>query len=342
MLNLATKLAIVAIIAIVAVAGVFAVLSLTTSKPSSQPQPLTAVKFILNFGAIDGQHVPYFVALDKGWYRDEGLDVQIIPGRNSPYATQQVGAGNADIGLATADVIVAARAQGLPVKAVYPIFQTSPAGIAALTSAKITQPSDLIGKKVGAFVGGTQDLQFDILLQKLNIDSSKIQKINTGFDVVSPLATGQVDAVQMWSTNLPDYKTARMNVTYFLFKDYGINYYSLSIFSNDNFISQNPNILQKFVSVTQRAIDWVSQHPGEAVDSTMKYTAFKLPTTSSLLFDKLEEALKLMKPQGVTSAQMTEQSWTDLQDLLLKFGKIKEKVPVTSLFTNDFVPKSTT
>lgn len=312
-----------------------------------QPQVFTKLRFILNFGAIDGHHIPYFVALDKGWYNAEGLDVEIIPGKTSAYAVEQVGAGNADMGVATADVIISGVTRGAPVKSVYLLFQNNPAGVAALANLGVKGPADLVGKKVGAQVGATQDLQFDILIKKMSIDASKIDKVPISFDVVAPLATGRVHAIQIWATDIPNLRAAGVNVTAFFYRDFGLNFYSLAIFSNEQFIKAQPETIRKFVKVTDQAIRWTMDHPGEGVDIIMKYTSFSLPRSRSILFQRLELSLQLMQPTaGATGAPsldaklglMNRSGWSQIQDLLFDFGKIKEKVNPDIFFTTQFLP----
>ena len=116
--------------------------------PSAQA---TEVNFITDFG-YNGRHSYYYVALDKGYYKAEGLEVNILRGQGSIDAVKKVASGAAAIGFADAGALALARSNdGIPVKMLAIIYATPPHAIFALADSGINKPKDLEGKTCGRF-----------------------------------------------------------------------------------------------------------------------------------------------------------------------------------------------
>lgn len=343
-----TKIAL-AVLIIAIIAGVAYSVTMTpqpTAPPKPQPeQPkLTKVTFILNFGAIGGPQAPWFVAFDKGFFREQGLDVEIIPGRSSPYAVTQVAAEKADFGQATADVMMAARVNAdTPVKIVYQLYQQDPNCIAAPVGLGLKKLEDISGKtlKLGAILGSSRDITWDIVAKKLGLDVSKITKVGIGFDDIGPISSGQIDLVQTWDDGIPIFQGAGIKMDYFFYRDYGINYPSLAIITTDKMIKEKPEIVRKFLAAAHKAFQYSSDHPGEVVDITMRYSAYNLPKNTVQFYGQLQIAIADMKGSkpGQTLGKIDAQALSDLQDLLLQYNKINKKLPINDYFTDQFVPK---
>ena len=121
-----------------------------------------------------GDHSPYFVALDKGWYKEEGLEVNIIPGKGSGDVVKKVDVGSVDIGIVDTGVLIVARAQGAKVKVVCMLFDKSPYCMWMWKDSGINSPKDLVGKKIAAPPGDAQRTIFPALAQANGFDADKI------------------------------------------------------------------------------------------------------------------------------------------------------------------------
>ncbi len=97
-----------------------------------------------------GDHSPYFVAADKGWYKEEGLEVNIVPGKGSGDVVKKVDVGSVEFGIVDTGVLIVARAQGAKVKIVSMLFDKSPYCMWMWKDSGINSPKDLVGKKIGA------------------------------------------------------------------------------------------------------------------------------------------------------------------------------------------------
>ena len=113
-----------------------------------------SVTLVTDFG-FNGRHSYFFVALDKGYYKDAGIDVKIVGGKGSVDAIRQVGAGNATFGFADAGSLILARANdSIPVKMVAVVYARPPQAIFCAADAGLKTPKDLEGKSIANPAGG--------------------------------------------------------------------------------------------------------------------------------------------------------------------------------------------
>src|SRR6266849_6320661 len=182
------------------VAVVLVALALGT--PSAQPAPQKVV-FALNWFPV-GDHAAYWVALEKGYYRQRGLDVDMQNSKGSGDSIAKVDTGRADIA-----VVIAASARGAKVKVVGMVFDKSPLNIWSHKAAPITKPKDLEGKSVAAPPGDGQRQMFPAFARLHGIDQSKVTWVNVEPAAKVPaLAEKRVDAVADYTTGLPFYEKA--------------------------------------------------------------------------------------------------------------------------------------
>ena len=138
------------------------------------------------------QFAGFYVAKEKGYYKSEGLDVNIQPGGPDFPAVQMVTGGNEQFGVTGADQILIARSKGVPVVALAVIYRRNPFVLFSLAKSGIKTPTDYVGKKVGVKIGGNEELIYRAVLAKAEIDKSKLTEIPVKFDM-TPLLTGTVD-----------------------------------------------------------------------------------------------------------------------------------------------------
>src|SRR5262245_29156712 len=124
---------------------------------------------------ISGQHAPFFVAKEKGFYAQEGLDVDIMRGYGSADAVKRVAAGNFDIGFGDAGALVLARGEGVRVKMVAVIYSNAPYSLVVRNDANIKEPRDLEGVTLAAPAGGAGRAMFPVFAKLSKIDSDKVK-----------------------------------------------------------------------------------------------------------------------------------------------------------------------
>src|SRR5713226_5330316 len=159
-------------------------------------QKETLVRFALDW-RFEGPAAPYLVAIDKGYYKAEGLEVTIDPGSGSVEGINRVASGAYDVGFCDINLLVKYRdnPRNLPVKMVMMVYDTPAFSIITLKKNGISKPKDLEGKILGAPAGDGAWAQWPIFVQANNIDASKVRVENIGFPVrETMLAQGKGDA----------------------------------------------------------------------------------------------------------------------------------------------------
>jgi len=160
-------------------------------------QKVTPIRFALDW-RFEGPAAPFFVAIDKGYYKAEGLNVTIDTGASSVEGINRVASGAYEVGFADINSLVKYRdnPRNLPVKAVMMVYDTPAFSIVSLKKNGIAKPKDLEGKVLGAPAADGAYAQWPIFVQANKIDASKVKIENIGFPVREPmLAQGKVDAI---------------------------------------------------------------------------------------------------------------------------------------------------
>jgi NitT/TauT family transport system substrate-binding protein len=235
-----------------------------------------AVRFALDW-RFEGPAAPYFVAIDKGYYKAEGLNVSIDPGAGSVEGINRVASGAYEMGFADINSLVKYRdnPRNLPVKAVMMVYDTPAFSIVTLKKNGIAKPKDLEGKVLGAPAPDGAYAQWPIFVQANKIDASKVKIENVGFPVREPmLAQGKVDAITgFWFSSYMNLKANGVkdeDIVVLHMRDHGVDLYGNVIVANPDFMRFSPRAVAGFVRATIRGIQDTIKSPETAIDSLMK------------------------------------------------------------------------
>jgi NitT/TauT family transport system substrate-binding protein len=236
----------------------------------------TAVRFALDW-RFEGPAAPYFVAIDKGYYKQEGLNVSIDPGSGSVEGINRVASGAYELGFADINSLIKYRdnPRNLPVKAIMMVYDTPAFSIVSLKKNGIAAPKDLEGKVLGAPAADGAYAQWPIFVEANRIDRSKVKIENIGFPVREPmLAQGKVDAITgFWFSSYMNLKANGVKddeIVVLHMRDYGVDLYGNVIIANPDFMRFNPKAAAGFVKATIRGIQDTVKNPEAAIDSMMK------------------------------------------------------------------------
>jgi NitT/TauT family transport system substrate-binding protein len=239
-------------------------------------QKETPIRFALDW-RFEGPAAPFFVAIDKGYYKAEGLNVSIDPGAGSVEGINRVASGAYEVGFADINSLVKYRdnPRNLPVKAVMMVYDTPAFSIVSLKKNGIAKPKDLEGKVLGAPAADGAYAQWPIFVQANKIDAGKVKIENIGFPVREPmLAQGKVDAIAgFWFSSYMNLKANGVNgddIVVLLMKDHGVDLYGNVIIANPDLMRSSPKAVAGFVKATIRGIQDTIKSPDTAIDSLMK------------------------------------------------------------------------
>jgi len=194
------------------------------------------------------QFAGYYTADQKGFYDNNGIDITLNPGGIDFPAIQMVAGGAEDFGVIGGDQILLAREKGVPVVAIAVIYRESPYVYFALKESGITEPKDLIGKNVGVIPGAHEELMFRAMMKGAGVDTSLLTEVNVRFDI-TPLLTGDLDAFPGYAINQPitaEEKGYPVNLLWP--SDYGVNPYADTLFTTEDMIKNNPDLVKRFVT----------------------------------------------------------------------------------------------
>jgi NitT/TauT family transport system substrate-binding protein len=312
-----------------------------TTAPAKPSGPADKVKLQLKW-VPQAQFAGYFVALEKGFYKDENLDVTIVPGGPDIVSEQQVANGQADFGVDWVASFLAFRDKGLPLVDVAQIYQSSGLLLVSRKSANITKPEDLKGKHVGVWYGGNE-FEFLALMDKLKYDPDKdLTVIKQGF-TMDPFLAGQMDAASAMTYN--EYqivlesgvKAEDLNVINYTTE--GVGMLEDNLFASEDMVKAKPDLVKRFVRASIKGWQGAIDDQKSAVDAVMKY-AEPGSTTADHQTRMMSEVAKLVLPAGMAKDQigvMDAGRFKTTADIALKFHVINAAADPAKSYTNQFV-----
>src|SRR6186713_1424494 len=236
----------------------------------------TAIKFSLDF-KFEGPAAPFVVAIDKGYFKAEGLDVTIDTAGGSLEPINRVASGTYQLGFGDINSLIKFRDANPAnaIKAVYMVYNKPAFSIVGRKSRGVAKPKDLEGKTLGAPPPDGAWAQWKIFTQANGIDPSKVKVEAVGFPVREPmLQNGQVDAITGFSfssfINLKSMNVPVDDIVVMLMADYGVNLYGNTIIVNPKFAAEKPEAVKGFLRAFLKGLKDTVKDPSTAVDSVIK------------------------------------------------------------------------
>jgi NitT/TauT family transport system substrate-binding protein len=236
----------------------------------------TSVKFTLD-GKIEGPVAPFVVAVDKGLFKAQGLEVTIDAALGTPEALARVAAGSYDMGFAGLTALMKFRDQnpGAPVKAIFMVYNKPAFAIIGRKSRGVLKPKDLEGRKLGAPLADAAYAQWPIFASVNGIDPAKVTIVNVGIPVREPmLASGEVDAITGLSfSSALDLKQRGVppdDINVLLMADYGVELYGSAVLVNSKFAEEKPEAVRAFLRGVVNGINETVRSPFAAVESVLR------------------------------------------------------------------------
>ena len=251
---------------------VLAALALLASATPSAAQPaVSRVDFLTNY-VILGRHAPFFVGVEKGFYREAGLDVQITPSTGSGYVIAAIEGGQADFGIAEAAPVVQAIGKGAQVRAFGVFMDRSTSGLASLTPHPT--PESLIGKTIAASVTDSARVILPIVLDLASVPAESFPWLSADPSVYFPLLLqGRADLVTASSdSDVPTLERRTGKTIHFAsFADWGYDVFGYFLIARAERIASSPADVEAFASATAKAVRYAIDNPEEAAAMVVKH-----------------------------------------------------------------------
>ena len=284
------------------------------------------------------QHAPFYLAKQKGYYAQEGIDLNIISGSGSSDSVKQLGSRAVDAAIVDALVMVQAAEQRVPVKSIAAYYQRTAISLLSPKAKPITSVQQLTGDvKVGAPKASATSQGLAALLFANNIKPEQVKVVDIGFGV-QPLMVKQVDALMAFTNIQPvELETAGMPVHELLIADHGVNAYGLTLASNDEFIAKQPAALAGFLRATKKAVLELASAKQAGVDAVAK----SVPEIDAGREMKiLERTFPLWSAKGGDLANFgaqSEEGWRQTIDTAKRLGLVENAPATRALFNASFL-----
>jgi len=263
------------------------------------------------------QFAGYYMALEKGFYRQAGLDVDILPGGpQAPKPIEAVLAGEVDFAIANSGLVIA-RLAGKPVVALAAIMQSSPIVWIVRADSDIYTPLDLAGKRV-MLMPPPESAELRITLVREGIELDRLHISQTSFNP-QDLVDGKTDAYDGYISNEP-FWLQQHNIAYRLInpREYGVNFYNDVLTTREALLQQHPERVEAFTQASLRGWQYALEHIEESVQLIhRRYAPGK--SLEHLRFEA-EELKKLIMPELVQLGHMNPGRWQTIAQNYLDLG----------------------
>lgn len=290
----------------------------------------------------DPQHMGYIYAEKLGFYDDVDIDVTFIEGRGSGSTAQIVATGQSEIGLANSPTIIASINNGAPLTIIAPIMQVDTTGIISLREADITEPTDLYGKSINLCNGCSSRAQFDVMAATIGLDLSQIEITSVdGKAAIALIQEGQLDAIMAvpFGTGYA-IQNAGFDINYVPAAEYGALTTSTSLFARTDFISENPDLVNRFLSATMKGFEAVYENP-EGAAAALHGEYPKSQPESELLRAWNEYHNDIVCPAGATNIGVAPQAILDSTlNVLKRLPDFPADAEISDYFTQGLVTDS--
>jgi NitT/TauT family transport system substrate-binding protein len=308
--------------------------------PAAASGPLK--KLTIGLGYIpDIQFAPFYVAKERGYFREEGLDVEFRQGFETD-VLKLLGTGALNFGVVGGDELMIARSQGVPIVYVTTWFQKYPITVVALEGANIRTAADLKGRTIGipGRFGATY-VGLRALLDSAGLKESDVQLREIGFTQVQALTTKQVDAVVGYANNEPvQLRALGQAITTINVYD-AVDLVANGLVTDEKTLKENPELVRSVSRAMVRGIQDVVANPDEAVSLCIPYIPGSAEKRAQLRA-VLDATLPLFQSQATAQqgyGYSNPASWESSAALLRKLGFLGSDLDVTKSFSNDYLPK---
>lgn len=329
---------------IIAGAGASALIGATGFSTIARAQGApTKMRLRLDF-LVNTPHVYFYAAREKGYFTEEGLDIEILEGNTSAQAIQQVANKDDDFGVAGFDALVNVTQEGVPAQMVMCNFRSTPTAIMCLESSGIKDFKDITDKKLGVRAGSGPTTLLPALFAKAGIASDKVSQLNLDFSAFIPsLLAGRIDAFAGLATSQYPILAglAKEPVKVLYFAEAGVVAMSMGIVAHPDTIRDKPQQVKGFVRAVQRGMKWSHENSEEAGKLLNSLFPRKVKLEEAkLALDIMPNFVTSTRTKGAPLGQIDEADASDTIDLLKSYAGLRIARDPKSYYTNAFIDTS--
>lgn len=306
---------------------------------TDSPEPITLEPITLGVGFIPSvQFATFYVAIEKGFYAEAGLDVTIDYGFETDYllltATNEM-----QFMLGSGDQIILGRAQELPVRYVMNWYTEYPVVIFAKTDAGVNEPADLRGRRIG-IPGpfGASYVAFRAILESAGLSEEDVILESIGFTQAAAIQQDLVEAAVDYSVNGPIVLAQAGIETVEFRMDTYLNMPSNGLVTNETIIAQRPELVEAMVQASLRGIAYTLENPDEAFEIALRFVPEAGGENQAINRAIFDAVLGSWEPRpGFAPGETRLEDWTTAGEFMARIGLIEHAPDPATLFNNEFL-----
>ncbi|MBT2666278.1 ABC transporter substrate-binding protein [Bacillus sp. ISL-4] len=283
-------------------------------------------------------HTGLYVAKEKGYFKDQGLDVEIImPGEAG--ADKLVASGKSEFGVSYQEGITQARVQGVPIVSVAAVIQHNTSGFASPEAKNIKTPKDFEGKTYGGWGSPVEKAIIDSLMKKENADVNKVDIVNTGDTDFFTSVKRDIDFAWIyygWTGIEAELRNEKLNMVYLTEYSDKLDYYTPVLTTNEKMIKEDPETVKAFVQAASKGYQFAIKNPDDAADILIK----SAPDLDAKLVKKSQEWLAdKYQDDAPRWGEQKLEIWKNYSDWMTENKLLEGDFDPEKAFTNEFLPK---
>lgn len=326
----------------VAVLVLACVMPLFADGSPAMAQEKIKLNFRLSWVPIGGW-APYWLALDRGYFADEGLDVTFNSVMGSGTLVKVMAQGSDPIGNPDFGTMMKGVAKGMELKAIFGEFQKTTMVVMSRREKPIRTPKDLIGRSIAMGREESSAQIFPALLAASNVPLDKVTVVHPAEGAKLGLfMNGNVDSITGASNiQAPVIESKGVKLYMFSYGDFGANTLNNGIAANAKWLEKNGHIARKFLKGLTRGWKAAIEDPKAAVEAMTNHYPDQRDQKEILLAQLLNTITLLgtENTKGQPIGWMAKADWEQTQELLLKYGGLEKRMPVEQYYTNEYIPQ---
>lgn len=285
-------------------------------------------------------HTGLYTALENGYYKDQGLDVEIVQPPEGG-AASLVASGKADFGISYQEEVTYAKTSDdpLPIKAIAAVIQHNSSGFASPKDKNIKTPKDFEGKIYGGWGSESETAAIKAVMEKTGADFDKVTIADIGQDDFFTATTNSVDFAWIyegWDVVQAKLKNFDLNFIPLNQFDKRLDYYTPVIISNETLLNDNPELAKKFMKATTEGYQFAIDNPEEASKILVKHAP---EIDEELAIESQKFLASKYKDDAPRWGEMKDEVWNNYTAFLKEYGLINKDLKPEDAYTNEFLPQ---
>ena len=285
-------------------------------------------------------HTGLYTALENGYYKDQGLDIEIVQPPEGG-AASLVASGKADFGISYQEEVTYAKTSDdpLPIKAIAAVIQHNSSGFASPKDKNIKTPKDFEGKIYGGWGSESETAAIKAVMEKTGADFNKVTIADIGQDDFFTATTNSVDFAWIyegWDVVQAKLKNFDLNFIPLNQFDKRLDYYTPVIISNETLLNDNPELAKKFMKATTEGYQFAIDNPEEAAKILVKHAP---EIDEELAIESQKFLASKYKDDAPRWGEMKDEVWNNYTAFLKEYGLINKDLKPEDAYTNEFLPQ---